>query len=272
MKLHEAIEKLLNQFGHPMTTTEISDELNINKWYHKKDGSSITPYQIHGRTKNYSQIFSRNGSLASLIGHSENKVSTTVKNKKNIKKISEIATDTVLLEKVLMNEKNFKSAAIIDDLVPNNPGIYCIRIKDGSKLPKPFDSLLKDRKHNIIYIGIASKSLSKRFLNQELRAKGHGTFFRSMGALLGFRPEKGSLLSKANKMNYTFPEKDEKKIIKWMNSNFIINWVEFNDDIENLETLIIKKYLPLLNLAKNPLALIQLSELRAECVRIANTN
>ncbi|ABW19457.1 hypothetical protein [Alkaliphilus oremlandii] len=66
MKLHDAIEKLIIHTGRPMTTTEIANKLNENKWYTKKDGSPIIPYQIHGRTKNYTRIFTRDGSLVSL--------------------------------------------------------------------------------------------------------------------------------------------------------------------------------------------------------------
>lgn len=51
--LHEAIIKVLLQFDRPMTTTEIANELNDNKWYIKKDASEISAFQIHGRTKNY---------------------------------------------------------------------------------------------------------------------------------------------------------------------------------------------------------------------------
>lgn len=50
-----------------MTTQEIADELNLNKWYTKKDGSKITAFQIHGRTKNYVKIFRREGSDVYLI-------------------------------------------------------------------------------------------------------------------------------------------------------------------------------------------------------------
>lgn len=271
MTLHDAIEQLLKQVGRPMTTSEIANELNQNKWYQKKDGSNIDPFQIHGRTNNYSHIFNRNGSIVSLNGQSKIKVSKptdlTIKQKPEL---IELLSEIALLEKVLMNEKNFKSARIIDNLVPDNPGLYCIRVKDINKLPKPFDSIAKDRNHNIIYIGIASQSLSKRFLNQELRAKGHGTFFRSIGAVLGYKPNEGSLLTKSNKRNYTFLTSDEQEIIEWINANLIINWVEFNGDFESVEAGIIRKHLPLLNLAKNPLALKQLSNLRAECVRIAN--
>ncbi len=67
LTLHEAIIRLLKQEGRPMTTTEIAQKLNENKWYSKKDGSSIDPFQIHGRTKNYPQYFKREGSTVSLI-------------------------------------------------------------------------------------------------------------------------------------------------------------------------------------------------------------
>lgn len=67
MTLHEAIEKLLRQAQRPMTIQQIADALNRNGWYEKKDGSKITAYQIHGRTKNYPNIFHRDGSIVSLV-------------------------------------------------------------------------------------------------------------------------------------------------------------------------------------------------------------
>lgn len=193
-----------------------------------------------------------------------------VKPPRVIKPIQDSTSDTSLLEKMLMNEKSFKSAGSIDNLVPHNPGLYCIRISNINKLPKPFNTFLADRQHNIIYIGIATESLKRRFLNQELRANGHGTFFRSIGAVLGHRPPKGSLTTKANKRNYKFSPTDELKIIKWINDNLLVNWVLFSGDFESLETGLITKYRPLINLAKNPSALQLLSDLRKECVQTAN--
>jgi hypothetical protein len=171
---------------------------------------------------------------------------------------------------MLMNEKNFKGAAVIDNIVPDKPGLYCIRIIDKSKLPAPFDKLLTNRGHDIIYIGIASTSLKRRFLCQELRAIGHGTFFRSLGAILGFRPSKGSLTKKANKRNYTFEANDEIKIIQWINKHLVVNWIECSKDFETFETLLLDKYRPLVNISKNPSASTQLARLRLECVTIAN--
>ena len=67
MTLHEAIIKLLKEKGTPMTTTEIANALNENKWYLKKDKSEITPFQIHGRTKNYDKLFRRLGNTVYLV-------------------------------------------------------------------------------------------------------------------------------------------------------------------------------------------------------------
>lgn len=273
MKLHEAIEKLLKQIGRPMTANEIANELNKNKWYQKKDCSNIAPSQVHARTKSksYSNIFENNGSAISLIGQPKTNATTPKNTQQHIQRHTTRAINVTPLEKHLMDKNNFKKAAFIDSLVPNDPGLYCIQISNISKLPAPFDEHLKTRNHNIIYIGIASQSLQKRFLNQELRASGHGTFFRSIGAVLGFRPEKGSLIAKTNKRNYKFRSDDEKQIINWINNNLIVNWTVFNGDFEKVETELIQKYCPLLNIAKNPRALRDLLKLRAECVKIANS-
>jgi hypoxanthine-DNA glycosylase len=94
MTLHEAIEKLLRQNGRPMTTQQIADELNKNGWYQKKDGSKIQAFQIHGRTRNYANIFDRNGSTVSLIGQSTAKSKPVIieKPKVEIQNVKSIST------------------------------------------------------------------------------------------------------------------------------------------------------------------------------------
>ena len=62
MTLHEAIQIVLREKGRIMTTQEIANELNQRKLYTKRDGSDITAFQIHGRTKNYPHLFTRDGS------------------------------------------------------------------------------------------------------------------------------------------------------------------------------------------------------------------
>ncbi len=273
MTLHEAIIRLLKQTGRAMSTREIADALNRNKWYEKKDRSAITDFQIHGRTRNYPQFFDRNGSMVSLRGMPVSSVKTNApktENKTQTLRQVDKTSDRGLLLKILMNEKNFRIAGSIDDKVPDTPGLYCIRISNPELLPPLFAQHLKERGHNILYIGIATTSLNKRFLGQELRARGHGTFFRGIGAVLGYRPPKGSLRDKANKSNYTFAATDEKAIIAWINKHLMVNWVVFNGDFEDTETQLIREYLPLMNTAKNPAVLEELAVLRKECRNIAN--
>ena len=271
MTLHEAIEKVLLQYGRPMKTAEIADELNRNKWYRKKDGSIITPFQIHGRTRNYPDMFERNGSMVFLNGYLPTQVvaAAPMNGVPAGPAVQSIAASTFPAE-LLMGEAQFKDAANIDALVEDEPGLYCIRIRDIASLPIPFHGHLQARQHNILYIGIASESLLKRLVHQELRAQGHGTFFRSLGAVLGFRPPKGSLCGKGNRRNYKFSQADEQVIVAWINANLVVNWIPFRGDHEEAETDLIGRFKPLINLAKNPSRLECLSDLRSECVRIAN--
>ena len=273
MTLHEAIAEVLETAGRAMTTREIADELNRIKTYRKKDGSEIEAFQIHGRTRNYPDLFERDRSLVSLKGKMEipDDKSTEPSNKINREKsVEDTNYDIENIDKTLLDESKFKDVIGIDSLVPENPGLYCIRIKNIYALPEPFRTELKSRGNNIIYIGIASQSLNKRMLNQELRANGHGTFFRSLGAILGFRPPFNSLAKKRNKRNYKFSTSDENRIIDWINENLMVNWIEKNSGWETIETALIIKHKPLLNIANNPEAMPELSRLRKECVDIAN--
>lgn len=71
-----------------MTTQQIADELNKNGWYQKKDGSTIQAFQIHGRTRNYANIFDRDGSTVSLIGQAVTKAKpATTSQPKRVKQI-----------------------------------------------------------------------------------------------------------------------------------------------------------------------------------------
>lgn len=268
MTLHDAIVQTLAIKNNDMTASQIAEVLNRKSWYSKKDGSAIKSSQIGARVKNYPNLFKKEGTLISLKSRTGVlKIDTPMLQKKI--SLHLIDQNTSLLVKVLMNEKNFKQANIIGNSVPDTPGMYCIRITNPKKLVPFFSNVLKERDHNIIYIGIASKSLKKRFLGQELRAKGHGTFFRSLGAVLGYTPTKGSLIGKSNQNNYTFSTSDETKIIEWINANLMVNWVSVENDLNSIENQLIMQHLPLLNIAGNPGALLELSKLRDKCKIIA---
>jgi hypothetical protein len=64
--LHEEIVDILRDRGHAMSTAEIAAAVNARGRYVKRDGSPVTPFQIHGRTRNYSELFARDGSTVRL--------------------------------------------------------------------------------------------------------------------------------------------------------------------------------------------------------------
>lgn len=155
-----------------------------------------------------------------------------------------------------------------NNLVPNCPGVYCIKIRKGVTLPREFGIIRDD---GIIYIGKASGSLRERLWEEELNHRKAATFFRSVGAVLGFLPPKGSLVNKKNKTNYRFSEDDTQKIIEWMRNSLLVNFIEVNPiELEEIEKCLIRKYKPLLNIKVNPTPSLALEAARKRCIDIAN--
>lgn len=268
MTLHAAIQQVLVKTNKALTAKEIAEVLNAKSWYTKNDGSNIASSQIGARVKNYPHLFNKTNGLIALKSKTGVIPVKTPSTKTQIS-VDKIGKDISLLLKVLMNEKNFKAVNECEYDMPDVPGLYCVRLKDPKSLGNVFSNVLKEKNHNIIYIGIAFKSLQRRFLNQELRAKGHGTFFRSLGAILGYQSEFGSLIGKSTQNNYKFSRKNEQDIIKWIDDNLMVNWVDVSEDLNAIEDTLIKKHLPLLNIAGNPGALNNVRVLRNKCKEIA---
>ncbi len=184
--------------------------------------------------------------------------------------LDEFARDTAaeLTEKLITNG-SFTKVSDIDNLVPDEKGLYCIRLIEGERLPSKYQEELEERKSRLLYIGKAeNKSLEKRFLRQELRAKGHGTFFRSVGAMLGYAPPRGSLSNRKNQNNYKFSRADEAAIISWMNQHLEASWTAFDGPFV-IEQYLIARHAPLLNIDSNPQALAVLKAARRKCRKIA---
>lgn len=209
-----------------------------------------------------------------FIAHSKNSIAD-----KNIEKGSQspsqidckIATSiNEFDEAVLLDNANFKTVGecnVYD--IPNSPGFYAIRVRDIKVLPEMFRCELENRHENLLYIGIASKNLRKRLWEEELHAKRPATFFRSIGAMLGFLPPKGSL--SLNSSNYKFSPEDNNMIINWMGKSLLINFIEYNGKLDNIEKFLINKYQPIINIEHNPDPFIPLKELRKKCRDYART-
>ncbi len=66
MDLNEAITKVLQQNGAPMSTHEIADRINEMGLYQRSDGTEVCNFQIHSRTFNNPNLFVKKGNLVAL--------------------------------------------------------------------------------------------------------------------------------------------------------------------------------------------------------------
>jgi hypothetical protein len=163
------------------------------------------------------------------------------------------------VEMELIVNGKFVSIGDLNKSALGSRGFYCIKLKTGSLLPERYQNILEQRTYKYIYIGKAEKSLLRKRLAQELELTGPGTFFRSIGCVLGYLPVKGHLEGKSNQDNFKFPLKEKLEIIEWLRNNVELSTAKYEEDFV-IEKGLIKKYCPLLNYNHNPLKLQQLKE------------
>jgi hypothetical protein len=154
---------------------------------------------------------------------------------------------------------------------PDVPGLYAIYVDRVDALSPPFRAMLESRRTTLIYLGKASHSLSRRLGQEELRHRRAATFFRSLGAVLGYRPPPGSLAHRKNQRNYRFSDADTAAIIAWLDAHLQVRWVALpRAETEAYEPRLIAALCPLLNLKDNPAPQPELIALRDTCRRIAS--
>lgn len=174
-------------------------------------------------------------------------------------------------ESALLSDASFQSVHRIR-AVPEQLGLYAIRVTSADALPDPFRRHALNRNSRLIYIGEATKqTLGDRLTRNELGGRGHGTFFRSIGAVLGYRPLPGSLAHLKNQRNFRFSPADVAEIKHWIAANLEASWISLKAAIHDTEVALIRGHTPLLNIRDNPAALPELVALRGLCREIAQT-
>lgn len=170
--------------------------------------------------------------------------------------------DISKIEKELI-QVDYYSVNELSKIIPAKPGIYCVKLRKDVVLPRKYGNIRKD---GIIYIGVTSKSLLKRLWEEELNHKRSATFFRSIGAILGYLPLKGSLAP--YRYDYKFSENDTNAIRKWMKQSLLVSFLPSqNTSLNEIEKTLIKKYQPLINLKHNPKPNKELKNARNKCVQ-----
>ena len=253
LTLHAAIERVLTDDGRPMTTREIADIVNAQRLYVRGDDQPVPPSQVSARIRNYRALFNNVGDRMTLLdnGAPQSRVTPRTEHPARVRQPIDRSAAAPLSEDVavgtagLFRNVNLRVAGDVVSVVPERPGVYAIRVIDFAVLPEPFRGHAERRNDRLVYIGEAKNNLRRR-LGQELLANGHGTFFRSLGAVIGYRPARGSLADKANKNNYTFVPDDEAAIIRWITDNLEVSWLELDGDVHETEVRLIHESGPLL--------------------------
>ncbi len=153
-------------------------------------------------------------------------------------------------------------------MVPKVPGLYCIKLSKEAKLPVEYGPFRED---GVVYIGKAD-NLHERLWKEELNHQHPATFFRGIGAVLGYLPPKGSLIGYANQNNYEFSAEDTDAVIKWMHRYLAVNWIQLEpSQIVDTEKELIQMYQPMMNTTHNPKKNKALAAARKRCREYAKS-
>lgn len=169
---------------------------------------------------------------------------------------------------------------VFDDIeiFSNKPGIYAFFYEGEFQLISgiPFDH------GKLIYIGKTESSQKSRDANTHFRSgkTGSSTVRRSLGAvlrsILGLRPvpRNNTDYEKGRYSHFKFDEESEIKLTEWMKEHVSISFYEYEgspEELDSLETDIIRKLAPTLNIDKNHSGTYKakLQKLRKSCAQIA---
>ncbi|GEM_PF-356910 len=139
-----------------------------------------------------------------------------------------------------------------ETVIADSPGNYIICLKKDVDLPQVSITPVLTRFHglDVVYTGIASKSLRKRDYRQHFRGNnaGRSTLRKSLGVLFGYRqiPRDADPLSKKTK----FRPEDEMQLTDWMCRNLMMYFLP-TENFATTELALIQYFNPPLNLKDN---------------------
>lgn len=145
--------------------------------------------------------------------------------------------------------------------LPQSPGKYAFFIDQLENLPELFRvEALTRANSRLLYIGKTDSSLFVRVWEQECQHLRPGTFFRSIGAMLGYKSPDGG-------RNYEFSYQDRQRVVDWIKEHLLVAWDSSPTTGSHLtgEKTLIRQHKPLLNIKDNPLKFRELERLREIC-------
>lgn len=139
------------------------------------------------------------------------------------------------------------------DILSSKKGLYLICIKNLDELPKTMRNLTIQlfEGNFVIYLGIAgNRGLRKRdYKNHFHGTARNSTLRKSLGVL--FEYEKLQKENEKGSNKYRFIPAHEQQLTEWMVNNLFMYYCVTDEDVEGIETELIKYFNPPLNLSKN---------------------
>jgi hypothetical protein len=185
--LHEELRAILEEHGNPwMSTASLADEVNRRGRYHKGDGSDVTDFQVHGRTRNYTAIFERDGTRVRLRDRPSTPIDEPDQSPHtsaitDLDTDDEVEVDLVEIAATLTGPGARAAEAAVT--LPHLPGLYAFH-GDGQAwrelgLGEPPDE-------RPLYVGKSESSLLKRDVDTHFSdgRTGSSTLRRSLAGLL----------------------------------------------------------------------------------------
>lgn len=251
--LHDEIVAILRESGvASMSTSEIAARVNARGRYQKRDGSAVTAYQIHGRTKNYSDLFDRDGTRVSLRG-SERSVSGPRGPLSPAKAASQAAqpVEALVSSAVKVLSEPGKPIEVAAKSAPHQAGLYALTVS-----ARGADELGLSDVSGPVYVGKAEDSLASRDIDQHFADgnTGRSTVRRTLAALLASKINLVAMprnpTRPADFDRYALEALSDRRLTEWMEANLrIAFWVApAGSVLRPIEAAVIRHFSPPLNL------------------------
>lgn len=256
--LHEEIADVLREHRNAwMTTGQLADEVNGRGRYRKRDGSRVSAFQIHGRTRNYPSLFERDDSRVRLrqegIGSVRQPAFASVATGRLFGTVPNVSPGHTIELASVLAELGPPGIHIADLPAPARPGLYAVHasaaVWQDLGLGVPPDG-------RPLYVGKSESSLLSRDLGQHFHdgTTGSSTLRRSLAALLNdsldLRGVPRNLIKPGYYSNYGLSPEDDAKLSTWMRERLRLSVMPVTRpaDLRTIEDRVIRKLRPPLNL------------------------
>lgn len=249
--LHEEVAAILAESGRTwMSTDEIADEVNRRGIYRKRDGSAMTAFQVHGRTRNYAGLFDRDGSMVRLRdAPAEPPQLPRTRRRPRAQAAAPVSQELIEQATTALTGPAI-SAGEAEGVAPKRPGLYAISASTQGLATIGLEGA------GIVYVGKSERSLASRDLGQHFAdgQTGRSTLRRSLAALItdeiAMHPRPRNPMKPADFDRYALDEESDRLLTAWMREHLRLAFWAAPDGtvLRPIEVAVIQRLLPPLNL------------------------